>query len=237
MARDSSVLYRVERPGDSYIEKRIVPDLSFRIANAEAQKYAAAPLLVFKLEITNAESEQAIHTIALRCQIQIEATRRHYSQPEQEKLLDLFGEPSRWSQTLRTMLWTHTSTIVQPFTGSTIVDLPVPCTFDFTVAATKYFTALEDGEVPLCLQFSGTCFYANEAGALQVTQIPWSAETKYRLPIHVWQAMMDFYYPNSVWLSLRRDVFDRLHQYKMQRGIPTWEQLFAALLGAEEKEQ
>ena len=35
-----------------------------------------------------------IHTIALRCQIQIEATRRRYTPEEQERLLDLFGGPT-----------------------------------------------------------------------------------------------------------------------------------------------
>ncbi|MDQ3013019.1 MAG: DUF6084 family protein, partial [Acidobacteriota bacterium] len=197
------------------IGRLLVPDLNFQVYEAEAQPFAASPLLMFKLGIANSDIEEPIHTIALRCQIQIEATRRRYGAQEQERLRDLFGEPERWSQTLRTMLWTHTSTVVTPFTGSTVVDLPVPCTFDFNVAATKYFAGLEDGEVPLCLQFSGTIFYEAGEAALQVAQIPWSKETQYRLPVRVWQDMMDSYYPNSAWLSLRRDIFDRLSHYKM----------------------
>ncbi len=185
---------------------------------------------MFKLRVTNADAEEPINTIALRCQIQIETTRRRYNEREQERLLDLFGEPERWGQTLRTMLWTHTSVVVKPFQGSTLVELPVPCTFDFNVAATKYFAGLEAGEVPLCLLLSGTVFYEAADGALQVSQISWDKEAKYQLPVSVWQKMMDFYYPNSAWLSLRRDVFDRLYQYKMRRGIPTWEQALESLL-------
>ena len=210
-----------------------MPDLNFQVEGAEAVAYAAAPLLVFKLRVANADADEPIQTVALRCQIQIEATRRHYNEREQERLLDLYGEPERWGQTLRTMLWTHASVIVTPFTGTTLVDLPVPCTFDFNVAAAKYFAGLEDGEVPICLLFSGTVFYQGGDGALQVSQISWEKETKYRLPVRVWQEMMDFYYPNSVWLSLRRDVFDRLYQYKMRQGIPTWEQALESLLNAE----
>lgn len=126
--------------------------MSGRRSNAAPQPYAASPLLVFKLGIANADFEEPIHTIALRCQIQIEATRRRYSAQDQERLLDLFGEPARWSQTLRTMLW------------------------------------------------------------------------------------MDIYYPNSAWLCLRRDVFDRLSRYKMRRGIPTWEQTLESLLRDVEEE-
>ena len=207
-----------------------MPDLNFQIEGAERVAHAAAPLIVFKLRIASADADQPVHTIALRCQIQIEATRRHYDAREQEHLLDLFGEPERWGQTLRTMLWTHTSVVVTPFQGSTLVDLPVTCTFDFNVAAAKYFAGLEDGEVPLLLLFSGTIFYEAEDGALQIAQIPWEKEAKYRLPVRVWKEMMDFYYPNSAWLCLRRDVFDRLYHYKMQRGIPTWEQALESIL-------
>jgi len=207
-----------------------VPDLNFQIEGAEAVAYAAAPLLSFKLRVDNAVAAEPIHTVALHCQIQIEAPRRRYNEQEQARLLDLYGEPERWGQTLRTMLWTHASVVVKPFEGTTLVDLPVPCTFDFNVAAAKYFAGLEDGEVPLCLLFSGTVFYEAEDGALQVSQISWEKEARYRLPVRVWQQMMDFYYPNSVWLSLRRDVFDRLYQYKMRRGIPTWEQTLESLL-------
>ena len=210
-----------------------MPDLSFQVDGAEAVPFAASPLLVFKLRVTNTDRAEQIQTVALRCQIQIEATHRRYSPQEQERLLDLFGEPERWGQTLRTMLWTHASVIVKPFQGSALVDLPVPCTFDFNVAAAKYFAGLEDGEVPVCLLFSGTVFYEGGDGALQVSQISWEKEAKYRLPVRVWQEMMDHYYPNSAWLSLRRDVFDRLYQYKMRRGIPTWEQALESLLNAE----
>ena len=207
-----------------------MPDLNFQVESVEAVAHAAAPLLSFKLRITNAEGDEPIHTVALRCQIQIEATRRRYNEREQERLLDLFGEPERWGQTLRTTLWTHTSMVVTPFQGSTLVELPVPCTFDFNVAATKYFAGLEDGEVPLLMLFSGTVFYEAADGALQVSQISWDKEAKYQLSVSVWQEMMNFYYPNSAWLSLRRDVFDRLNQYKMQHGIPTWEQALESLL-------
>ena len=72
-----------------------------------------------------------------------------------------------------------------PFQGSAIVELPVPCTFDFNVAATKYFAGLEDGEVPLPMLYSGTVFYEAADGALQVSQISWAKEAKYRLPVSV----------------------------------------------------
>ena len=149
---------------------------------------------------------------------------------------DLFGEPERWGQTLKSMLWTHAGVTVPPFKGHTLVDLPVDCTYDFNVAATKYFYGLEDGEVPLCLLFSGTIFYTTERG-LQIAQIPWDKEADFRLPVQVWKDMMELYYPNSAWLCLRRDVFDLLYAFKSRRGLPTWEQALESLLASVEEKQ
>ncbi len=212
-----------------------MPDLNFQVEGAEAVPFTAAPLLAFKLRFTNTDAAQAIQSIGLRCQIQIESTHRKYGAQEQGRLLDLFGAPERWSRTLRAMLWTHASVMVPPFKGSTVVDLPVSCTFDFNVAATKYFAALKEGDVPLNLMFSGTMFYEAAGAGLQVEQIPWDREAKYRMPVRVWREMMDLYYPNSAWLCLRRDVFEKLSQYKMDRGIPTWEQALESIIPAPEQ--
>ncbi|HKP86066.1 MAG TPA: DUF6084 family protein [Blastocatellia bacterium] len=211
-----------------------MPDLSFEVESAEAVSFAAAPLLAFKLRVTNRPAGEPIHTIALQCQIMIDPARRQYTAQDQGRMLDLFGEPERWGRTVRPMLWTHTSVVVTAFTGSTVVDLPVPCTFDFNIAATKYFAGLKDGEVPLDLLFSGTIFYEAGEGALQITRIPWEKEARYRLPVQVWERMMEIYYPNSAWLCLRRDVFDKLYHYKMRRGIATWEQALESVLPDEE---
>jgi hypothetical protein len=211
-----------------------VPDLSFQIDTATVVPFAAVPMLAFRLQIKNAVANEAIHTIALRCQIQIEVTRRRYSSGEQEHLLDLFGQPDRWSQTLRNLLWTHATVVVPGFSGAnTVVDLQVPCTFDFNVAATKYFAGLTDGEIPLNMLFSGTVFYAPEDSPLQVAPISWEKEARYPLPVTLWREMMESYYPNSVWLNLQRDVFERLYRYKMQHGIPTWERALEQVLDSE----
>lgn len=213
-----------------------MPELSFQVEGAEVVPFAASPLLAFKLRIANADAGEQIQSITLRCQIQIETTKRHYTAEEKERLRDLFGEPERWGHTLRAMLWTHATAVVTPFAGSTLVDLHVPCTFDFNVAATKYFAGLEAGEVPLNLMFSGTVFYEGGERGLQAVQIPWDREAHFRLAVGVWAEMMEHYYPNSAWLRLRRDVFERLYRYKMRRGIPTWEQAVESLMRNDEKE-
>ena len=211
-----------------------MPDLSFKVEGAEVAKFSATPLIAFKLSVSNANSQETIHSVALRSQIQIEVTRRRYTVEDQEKLRDLFGDPDRWSQTLRNLLWTHVNVNVPPFQGSTVVDLLVPCTFDFNVGATKYFHGVGDGDVPLCLMFSGTVFYAAPGEPMQVSPISWEKETRFSMPVKVWRDMMDSYYPNTAWLCLRRDIFERVYGYKVRHGIPTWEQALEAMLLAEE---
>ena len=211
-----------------------MPDLGFTIESAEAANLSAVPQIMFKLRLTNTDPAETIHSVVLRCQIQLEVTRRRYSVEEQKHLHDLFGEPERWSQTLRNLLWTHVNVNVPPFQGETLLDLPVPCTFDFNVGATKYFHGLDDGLVPLCFMFSGTVFYTWGSKSLQVAPISWDKETRFSLPVKVWHDMMDTYYPNSAWLRVRRDIFDRLYEYKVRHGIPTWEQALERMLEAEE---
>lgn len=207
-----------------------MPDLNFEVMGAEAVPYSAAPMLNFRLRITAAGAAEAIRNVSLQCQIRLDVTQRRYSAEEKANLVELFGEPERWGETLKGMLWTHTNVFVPPFTGDIEVGMKVPCTFDFNVAATKYFYGLEDGEVPLCLLFSGTIFYTDENQALQISQISWEKEANYRLPVAIWQRMMDLYYPNSAWLNIRRDVFDKLQKFKTQNAIPSWEQAFEKLL-------
>lgn len=214
-----------------------MPELHFNIEGAEAVPHAAAPLIVAKLRITNLPVTEAIHSLTLRCQVQIEPAKRRYLQPEQERLLDLFGTPERWSRTVRPLLWMNTSVAVPAFTGSVLVDLQLPCTFDFNVAATKYFHALQAGDIPLCVMFSGTIFYGGVDDVLQVSQVPWSCEANFRLPVSVWKEMMEMHFPNTAWLCLQRDTFEQLYEYKMRHGLPTFEQAITRRLAAEEADE
>ncbi|MGA7412718.1 MAG: DUF6084 family protein [Bryobacteraceae bacterium] len=211
-----------------------MPDLQFQVNSASAVPHAASPVLAFQLEVSNSGGE-LIHAVVLRCQIQIETTRRKYTEEDQRQLRDLFGEPQRWAQTLRSTLWTHTQAVVPSFLMRIVTDLHVPCTFDFNVAATKYFAGLQDGDIPLLLMFSGSVFYEGPDGAFQVAPISWERETRFRLPLKVWRDLMDAYYPNSAWLCLRRDAFERLLAYKTLHGIPTWEEALERLMDAAEE--
>jgi Family of unknown function (DUF6084) len=213
-----------------------MPDLSFEVISAEVEAYSMIPTLIFKMRIVNADEEEQIQNINLKCQIMLTVTRRHYNAEEKAKLQELFGEPERWGETLRTFLWTHVTTVVSRFSGSTIVDLPVPCTYDFEVVSAKYFNALEDGEIPLTFLFSGTIFYEGAAGNLQIGQVSWSKEATYRLPVALWKEVMDTHFPNSAWIRLHKDVFDQLYQYKITHGLITWEEALTSLLRASGEE-
>jgi len=214
-----------------------MPELQFQIEGAEAVAHAAAPLLALKLRIRNLPATEEIHTVTLRCQVQIEPAKRRYLPQEQERLKDLFGEPERWSRTVRPLLWMNTTVAVPGFSEDVSCDLQLACSFDFNVAATKYFHAVDTGEIPLCVMFSGTVFYKGKDGALQIAQVPWDREANFRLPVSVWKQMMEMYYPNCAWLCLQRDAFEQLRAYKTRQGIPTWEQAIKRALTMAEIEE
>jgi len=206
-------------------------DLTFAVLDGAMERYAAVPTFNLKLRITDSGG-RGIHAIALRCQVRIETQRRHYSTLESERLLELFGELSRWGDTLKPLHFANLSQVVPRFTGQVEIDLPVPCTYDFEVAATKYFHALDDGEIPLLLLFSGTVFAKTETG-FSVTQVPWSKEASYRLPARVWRETMDRYFPNSGWIRLGRETLDALQRYKARNVLTSWDETLDALLAAE----
>jgi len=207
-----------------------MPDLNFEVVGVEAPGFAAVPTIIFKLRINNTIEQERIHSGILRCQVQINVTRRRYSPEAQAQLLEVFGEPKRWGETLRSLLWMHTSTVIPQFTGSVTVDLPIVCTYDFDVVSTKYFNALGEGEIPLTFLFSGTIFYEGPGGNMQVAQISWSKEATYRLPVSLWQEMMEHYYPNTAWIRIRKDIFDQLYRYKATQALPTWDDVLVKLL-------
>jgi hypothetical protein len=208
-----------------------MPDLRFEIEHASVAPNSATPQLSFRVHISNMSAEP-IHSIALRAQVQIEPIRRRYSSAEQERLKELFGEPEQWSKSLQPLIWTHVSQNVTAFTGQISIEIPVPCTFDFNIAMTKYAYGLEGGELPTSLLFSGTVFYVGSNTGLQIAQIPWDRQASYRVPVALWKEMMDRYYPNTAVLAFRRDLFDRLNDFKTQNHIGSWDQVLERMLDA-----
>ncbi len=203
----------------------------FTVVDVFAEPYAAAPQLTARLRIEETSGE-TVHAIALRCQVRIEAQRRAYSAEDENGLTSIFGERSRWVDTLKPFLWMQCSTTVQGFTGVTEVDLPMPCTFDFDVTASRYLHSLGGGTVPLALLFSGTVFTKGATG-FAIQQVPWNCEATYALPVAVWRQMMDLYYPGTGWIRLDRDVLQSLSDYRTRHGLTSWEETLQALLSAE----
>jgi hypothetical protein len=209
-----------------------VPELAFAVLGAAPVPYAAAPTLGFSLRV-DCPGGPPIRTVLLDTQLQIAARRRSYDANAHERLSDLFGPVKDWGSTLQTLLWTRMTLSIPAFTGSTVVELPVPCSFDMDVVASRYLDALPGGEVPLEFLFSGSVFYADADGRLQTTRLSWESEAEYRLPVAVWKETMEAHFRGTAWLRLRKDSFDRLAAYKSRRALATWEDAVDALLEEE----
>jgi hypothetical protein len=203
-------------------------ELAFDCIGARADKYAVVPQMFMTLRISET-SGRRVEAIALRCQIRIEPARRRYSDDEAERLNDLFGDTQRWADTLKPVQFTNVPIMVPGFTGSTEIDLPVPLTYDMEIGATRYFAGLDEGEVPLLLLFSGSVFTVTD-GKMSVTQVPWSKEASYRLPVSIWREAIDAHFPNCSWIRLSATAMDELLRFKLRRALPTWESAVLALL-------
>lgn len=207
-----------------------VSEFSFDCIDVSTQPYAASPTLMFRLRVSEINGA-TIHALALRCQIRIEPQRRRYDEEEAQLLTSLFGDPSRWGETLKPMQFSMVSTVVPSFSGSTEVELPVPVSYDLDVAAGSYFHSLRDGEIPFVLLFSGTVFGKGDKG-FWVEQVPWHHDSVYRMPVSEWWKLMDTYFPETAWLRLHRSTIDALQRYKAQNALATWDQTMTSLLSS-----
>jgi hypothetical protein len=204
-----------------------VTGLSFTITGARPEPYAASPQLALRVRVAEAGGAQ-VHAITLRAQVRIEPQARRYGDGESERLVELFGKPERYGDTLRPLLWTHVSQTVLAFREQTEFDLLIPCSYDFEVAAHKYLSALAEGEIPLDVMFSGTVFVRGEHG-VTAELVPWNCDARYRLPVAVYRATMDAFFPDSAWIRIDRATFDELYRFKTAGGFPTWERALAHL--------
>lgn len=202
--------------------------VSFRVEDARPEPYAQAPTMTFGIRIVEPEGGD-VESIALGCQIRIEPHRRRYEATEQELLLDLFGHPTRWGQTLHPFLLAQISTLVPRFSASCRTELPVPFSYDLEVASARYLHALGEGSVPLLFLFSGTVFRPGPGG-LQASPVPWECEARFELPVSAWRALMEMYFPGGGWLRLGRESLDGLTRYKASRGLLGWDEVIADLL-------
>lgn len=206
-------------------------ELTFGCVGARSERYAATPTLTFSLHITESTGVR-VHAIALRCQIRIEPHRRRYSAQEAQRLNDLFGDTSRWADTVKPIQLATVTTMVPGFTSVTEAEVEMPCTYDLEVASARYLQSLDDGSIPLLLLFSGTIFTAR-GEAMQVELVPWSSEASYRMPVTVWQDVVNDHFPGSAWLRCSRETLDALSDFKAKHALPTWDATLAALLAAE----
>jgi hypothetical protein len=204
--------------------------LAFSVLEIAAEPYTVGPQLTARLQVEES-TEAVIHAIALRCQVRIEPQRRPYSKADEAELLGLFGDRSRWRDTLRPFPWMHCAAMVQGFSGACEVDLPMPCTYDFEVTGSKYLHALRDGFIPLLLLFSGTIFTRGISG-FGVEQVAWNCEASYQLPVSVWQQVIEAHFPGTGWLRLDRDVLRALARYQAAHGLTGWDATMESLLAA-----
>ena len=205
-----------------------MPEFEFEVTGAYPDHAAAAPTVSLKLHIAESTGV-TVHALALRTQIRIEPLRRRYDDSEADAMRDLFGERSRWGTTLKPLQLGFVNQMVPTFAGTVDLEVALPCSYDFDVAANKYLYALQDGEVPLLLLFSGTVFTAEGSG-FSVSLIPWDREARFRLPVEAWKQAMDLHFPGTRWLRLGERSFDALHRYRTDQQLTSWDDAIDRLL-------
>ena len=208
------------------------PEPGFTITGGAHLAFAATPTMVFSVAATDPTGHQ-IQSMALSVQVMIEPAKRGYDEPTRARLAELFGPPASWTPSTQALAWARIGAVVPGFVGAATFALEIPCTYDLEVAASKYFYALSDGEVPLSFHFYGTVFYRGPNGALQVVPVPWSATASFKMPVAAWRAMIGEHYPGGGWIRLDHDTLEALNARRASRGLASFDACLTELLEAE----
>jgi hypothetical protein len=211
------------------VEPVTVPDPDFGVLGARPVRHAATPMMMLDLEVREPSGIQ-IYMIALTIQLMIDPARRTYDDATRERLVELFGAPERWAVTTRSLVWAQLDVLVPAFTGSITVPVPISCHYDLELAAAKYLYSLPDGEAPLALHFNGMIYYRDGQGALQMVLVPWTKSIDFRMPVSVWRETVEQHYPNTAWVAVRSETFERLQQRKRELGVATLDACVERLL-------
>jgi hypothetical protein len=195
----------------------------FTVLDVSAERRAATPAVRFHLRVHT--DGDALHAVVLRVRVEIEPRRRGYAAGEETLLQEIFGAPEEHA---RPLLWYEGAVALDAFAEETEFDIAVPCTYDTYVAAGKYVTALETGEIPVRLLLAGTAFRAR---AGEVCPEHFQSQAEAHVPVQAWHDAMEARFPKQAWIRIDNATFDALCRYRAEHGLMDWESTFAHLLG------
>lgn len=202
-------------------------DLEFTMLDAAPAHRSAVPAIIFRMRVRS--PGDPIEALVLHADVRLEPQWREYDAAQQKLLEDLFGTPERWDKTLRALTWADVPVMVKAFSQETEFEVRVPCTYDFDATVTRYFSAVDDGAVPVRMLFSGSIFRRSPEG-FSGEMVPWSCESAYRMPVQLWQEAMRACYGDAVLLRIDRETFDRLHELRASLGATSWDATLMELL-------
>ncbi len=203
------------------------PDLW--VLEARPLDHASVPTLAFEVRIRD-RSEREVYTVALTAQVMIEPSKRSYETGERERLVELFGDPSRFDGVPENIVWARQELLVPSFTGATKFELRLPCGSELELPVVKYFGGVAAGKVPLAFHFSGTVLYRGDHDRLQMVRVPWSASSDHMLPLETWRRAVSQHYPPGGLVHLREDTVAALRRYRSERGLMSLDECIAELL-------
>ena len=128
------------------------------------------------------------------------------------------------------------STMVPGFTGSTEIDLPVPFSYDLQIASTRYFSSLDEGEIPLLLLFSGTIF-GQATGGSRCSRCRGARRPRTGCRSACGGRRWTCTSRTRAWITMSRQTLDELIRFKTRHALPTWDATVAALLAQAGQEE
>jgi len=183
-----------------------LPNIDVLVLSAKPVRDALSPTIEFEIQVAN-RSNEAILDCVLSCEAYMK-----------------FPEKS--------LYWGTTSISIGSFNPTSPANrkLRLSCGYDANLTVARYLETVGEGEIPIELHFWGTCFWANQAGAVP------RKTTNTSIPTSTWRSLVLAFYRNARWLMITPETLKTLEQLKDEWQLHTYDEVIQELIKSKSEE-
>ncbi len=201
----------------------MTPKISMEVEGLKPLLYSVAPSAVLQLRFFNRNSSMEIVSVIARLRVFVEYP------------LNVGGD---WPELVRELL-TYGQIMTQPFTEETLCEAYIPITAEMDAALLLRFSGRSVKKLPIVVTLEGFALYRNRGdGRVLYYMLPTDPplEARYILGFEDWSNIVrTFYGSDLIWIKIRRDVLERLEEYKRKKFYPSYSEMLDDIMNTVEK--
>lgn len=177
-----------------------MPDIDILVLSAKPVFDALSPTVEFEIQVTNRGTE-AIADCLLNYEV--------YMKIDEKKLF-----------------WGTAITSIGGFASTSPANrkIRLSCGYDANLTVGKNLEAVGEGEIPIEITFSGTCFWGNQSSHIKPTTKATS------IPTSTWRTLVLSFYRYARWIMITPDTLKILEKFRDEWQLHTFDEVIRELV-------